>query len=110
MLKVVYDIDVASEDDEHVLLLDDAMEALSLSSHGGFLIQRLPFLRHVSAWLPGAGFHKILARSRAANHRLKHEPFDKLKASLVRCSIHSPTQYVDVIPTGTGKSSSVRCH
>lgn len=67
MLKVVYDIDLASEDDEHVLLLDDAMEALSLSSHGGFLIQRLPFLRHVPAWLPGAGFLKVLARSRAAN-------------------------------------------
>lgn len=83
MLKVVFDIDVINDDDEHITMLDDAMEAVSLASPGSFLVERLPFLRHVPSWVPGAGFQEILARSKAANHRLINEPFDQLKESLV---------------------------
>ncbi|KAH9847890.1 CyP450 monooxygenase [Lenzites betulinus] len=84
MLKIVFDIDVINDDDEHITMLDDAMEAVSLASPGSFLVERLPFLRHVPSWVPGAGFQKILARSKAANHRLINEPFDQLKESLKR--------------------------
>ena len=87
MLKIIYDIDALNEDDEHVAILEDAMEAVRQASPGNFLIERFPILRHVPSWLPGAGFQSVLAASKAANHRLKNELFDELQESIVSAVI-----------------------
>ncbi|KAH9889804.1 CyP450 monooxygenase [Cubamyces lactineus] len=82
MLKIVYDIDVHGEDDEHVYLVDAALDAIGQAVPGRFLIEVIPGLRHVPAWVPGAGFQTVFTQCKVANDKLKHQPFDKLKLRL----------------------------
>ncbi|KAI0352615.1 CyP450 monooxygenase [Trametes cingulata] len=84
MLKVLYDIDVKDEDDEHIKMMEAAFEAIKLATPGQFAVELFPFLRHVPPWFPGAGFQKLFAACKAANDHLKHVPFDEVRASLER--------------------------
>ncbi|KAJ8463881.1 hypothetical protein ONZ51_g9969 [Trametes cubensis] len=88
MLKIGYDIEVQNERDEHIYLVDAALDALGQAVPGRFLIEVLPWLQYVPAWVPGAGFQTVFARCKAANDRLKHQPFDELKQ---RLEIGDPT-------------------
>ncbi|KAI0662031.1 CyP450 monooxygenase [Cubamyces menziesii] len=82
MLKIGYDIEVQDERDEHIHVIDAALDAIGQAVPGRFLIEVLPWLRYVPAWVPGAGFQTVFARCKAANDRLKHQPFDELKQRL----------------------------
>ncbi|KAI0763639.1 cytochrome P450 [Trametes elegans] len=83
-LKIVYDIDVKSADDDHLRVSTEALEALTLCTPGHFAVEFLPFLRHFPAWVPGAGFQKLFARCKAASVRLKRELFLEVKEAMYR--------------------------
>ena len=71
VLKTVYGIDVAERGDRIIEVIDTAMEGVSVGlTPGAFLVEYLPFLRHVPEWLPGAGFQKKLRRWRDASHEM----------------------------------------
>ncbi|KAI0333738.1 CyP450 monooxygenase [Cubamyces sp. BRFM 1775] len=82
MLQIGYDIEVKDERDDHIFLVDAALDALGQAVPGRFLIEVLPWLRYVPAWVPGAGFQTVFARCKVANDRLKHQPFDEMKLRL----------------------------
>ena len=85
MLKTVYGIDVAEEGDRIIEVIDTAMEGVSVAlTPGAFLVEYLPFLRHIPEWLPGAGFQKRLRRWRDASHEMVEMPFAQAKAAMVR--------------------------
>ena len=54
---------------------------------GAFLVEYFPFLRHVPAWLPGAGFQTRLKRWRDASHAMVDMPFAKAKDNIVSASL-----------------------
>ncbi|KAI0643133.1 CyP450 monooxygenase [Trametes meyenii] len=81
-LKVIYDIDVASEDDERVQLVEDAVQAVKLLTPGSLMIEFFPFLRHAPGWVPGAGFWALFARCRETTERLRNTLFLGAKESL----------------------------
>ena len=84
MLKTVYGIDVAEEGDRIIEVIDMAMEGVSVAlTPGAFLVEYLPFLRHIPEWLPGAGFQKRLRRWRDASHEMVEMPFAQAKAAMV---------------------------
>ena len=65
-------------------LVEDAQEGIALGLvPGRFLVQFLPFLRHVPAWLPGAGFKRLSNKWRAAARSAKDVPFEEVKRALV---------------------------
>ncbi|KAI0643153.1 CyP450 monooxygenase [Trametes meyenii] len=82
MLKVLYGIDAADENDEHVRLMNTAIETLAHAAPGDFAVERLPFLRHVPSWFPGAGFQRILSKGKVASVSLKEVPFTVSKGLL----------------------------
>ncbi|KAM5539491.1 hypothetical protein V8D89_006943 [Ganoderma adspersum] len=83
VLKTVYGIDVAEEGDRIIEVIDTAMEGVSVAlTPGAFLVEYLPFLRHVPEWLPGAGFQKRLRRWRDASHEMVEMPFAQAKAAM----------------------------
>ncbi|KAI8994236.1 CyP450 monooxygenase [Trametes punicea] len=83
ILKAVYGIEVAEHGDKIVETVDLAMEGVALGlTPGAFLVEYLPFLRHVPAWVPGAGFQKRLARWRNASHAMLDLPFEEAKRAL----------------------------
>ncbi|KAI0763626.1 cytochrome P450 [Trametes elegans] len=89
MLKVLYDIDVTSEDDHHVQIVDDSLEAAALAIPGSFAVEAFPFLRHVPAWFPGANSQRLFLRSKQASLYLKHKPFDDVQQSVASGELHS---------------------
>ncbi|KAJ3010464.1 hypothetical protein NUW54_g2472 [Trametes sanguinea] len=75
MLQLVYNIRVQDERNDYAVLLEDSIRIFGQAAPGQFLVETLPFLRHVPAWFPGAGFQHTFASARAANRELQRRPF-----------------------------------
>ncbi|KAH9847896.1 cytochrome P450 [Lenzites betulinus] len=84
ILESVYGVVVQDQNDARLSIASAALEAIVLSTPGHFAVEVFPFLRHLPAWFPGAGFQKIFARCKVANDRLKHELFNEVQAGLAR--------------------------
>ena len=85
ILKIVYDIDVEDENDPYLDILDEAMEGIKEGLvPGKFLVEFLPFLRHIPLWFPGVASQRLWAKWMAAGDRQKNAPFEHTKAKLVR--------------------------
>ncbi|KAI1792486.1 cytochrome P450 [Ganoderma leucocontextum] len=83
ILKLVYDIDVEDENDVFVKISEEALKgAVEGLVPGKFLVEFLPFLRHVPPWFPGATSQRLWAKWMAAGDRLKNVPFEHTKAKL----------------------------
>ncbi|RPD61592.1 cytochrome P450 [Lentinus tigrinus ALCF2SS1-6] len=83
ILKVAYDIDTADEGDEYIAAVDAALEGpVTGLVPGTFLVDFLPFLRHVPTWLPGATSQRLWAKWQAAAETLKSLPYEQVKAAL----------------------------
>ncbi len=89
ILKVVYGIDVKDENDDYVQISEEALAgAVEGLMPGKFLVEFLPFLRHIPTWFPGATSQRLWAKWMAAGDRLTNIPFEHTKTKIVRvCSI-----------------------
>ncbi|KZT69371.1 cytochrome P450 [Daedalea quercina L-15889] len=59
LLQYVYGHRVESDDDEYLHIIETALdETMSSAAPGAALVDFLPFLKHIPAWLPGAGFKR----------------------------------------------------
>ena len=67
---------------------------------GTFLVEFIPALRHVPAWLPGAGFQTRLANWRAASTKMVDLPYEKAKAATAMVSIahESTAKLLEMFP------------
>nr|VWO99561.1 Cytochrome P450 monooxygenase CYP52X1 [Ganoderma boninense] len=83
-LKTMYGIDIAPGDQRFVPLLHAALEGPTEAfMQGSFLVEHIPLLRFVPAWVPGAGFQKKFARWRHLATELLEKPFAEAKRSWV---------------------------
>ena len=83
-MKILYNIEVADEGDPYLTLVEQGAEAVSEGvAPGKFFVEYLPFLKHVPAWVPGAGFQIKFAGWRAAAESLRTQPFNHMKRSMV---------------------------
>lgn len=79
ILKMAYGVDVVDEHDETVEVINEGVEGVrELLVFGGFLVDYLPFLRHVPSYLPGCGFMKQFETWARANQRLRNVPYQRL--------------------------------
>lgn len=59
ILRISHGYELQGDNDPFVDLANRATEQLSLSSSpGAFLVDVVPFLKYVPAWMPGAGFQR----------------------------------------------------
>ncbi len=85
LLKVVYGIDIDDGDHDIVRGIRAAVEAFAEAmAPGKFLVEFIPWLEYVPAWVPGAGFQKKFATWRAMTAAMKNAPFKQRNTSLVR--------------------------
>ncbi|KAM5536777.1 hypothetical protein V8D89_009495 [Ganoderma adspersum] len=83
VLKILYDIDVEDENDAYVEISEEALVGpLEGMVPGRFLVEILPFLRHIPPWVPGATSQRLWAKWMAAGDRLKNVPFEHAKVKL----------------------------
>jgi cytochrome P450 len=60
ILRISHGYELQGDNDPFVDLADKATEQFSLSTApGAFLVDFMPFLKYVPAWVPGAGFQRI---------------------------------------------------
>lgn len=83
ILRVLYGLDADKEGGE---LIDKIHESIScttsvmISKHA---VDIFPALRHVPAWVPGAGFQRAFAECKAAVAYARDMPFAKMQTFLV---------------------------
>ncbi|RPD61615.1 O-methylsterigmatocystin oxidoreductase [Lentinus tigrinus ALCF2SS1-7] len=83
MTKVVYDIEGDDKIERQINLVEDAQEGVAQGLvPGKYLVQFLPFLRHIPAWFPGAEFKRLSNKWRAAAWSAKYVPFGEVKEAL----------------------------
>ena len=87
MVKLVYDIDMADEEDPLISTIDAAIAAGDGLTPGRYLVELFPFLRHVPPWLPGAGFRKQLAEWLRDVETMRDQAYEKTKKALVRAHV-----------------------
>ncbi|KAI0330485.1 cytochrome P450 [Cubamyces sp. BRFM 1775] len=75
-MKITYGIDIDDEEEKWVSVVDEAFVGLRLVTVSAqFLLEHFPFVRHIPAWFPGAGFQRTLARARAPSDYMLDVPF-----------------------------------
>ncbi|KAF9012110.1 cytochrome P450 [Hymenopellis radicata] len=83
ILRVAYGYEVKDNDDEFVKAGNDAMVSFNKGcSPGAFMVNQMPFLRHVPEWVPGAGFQKTARLWRPLYPAMVDSPFNFVKKAL----------------------------
>ncbi|KAJ6508666.1 cytochrome P450 [Mycena sanguinolenta] len=83
IMAMIYGHDVKSMKDRFVDLQQEAMRRLSESAvPGRFMVNIMPFLRHIPAWFPGAGFQNYFRDTRRLLMEMKEEPFQYVKQNM----------------------------
>ncbi|KAF9044365.1 cytochrome P450 [Panaeolus papilionaceus] len=108
IMDVVYGIKIEdSKDDPYVATIQGAMEGLAVAGvPGSFLVDYLPSLRHVPAWIPGASFQKIAARARQVIYELAVTPFNEVKEAM-KTGTAGPSitaSMINALPDGSSRS------
>ena len=83
IVKVLYGVDVAGKDDRYIALMEKTLEAADAFTPGAYMVEYLPFLRYVPAWVPGAGFQRFFAELRHAAHEVRDALPAKTKEGMV---------------------------
>jgi hypothetical protein len=76
-MNIAYGFDIKSKDDPFIteaLKVTYAFQVAILP--GAFLVDRIPLLKYVPAWMPGAGFKRFAEYYRKATYSSHLRPFD----------------------------------
>lgn len=88
IVKIVYGHIVAEKGDSYVALADAALEGIVQAGiFGSFLVDYIPILKYVPAWMPGASFKRKARKWRLQSQALLERPFEIVKQKMVRCII-----------------------
>ncbi|KAH8115965.1 cytochrome P450 [Phellopilus nigrolimitatus] len=79
IMMVTYGYQVTESDDPYVELADKGFHAFT-AAEGFFLVNILPWLRHLPTWFPGARFHAIAKEGYKNSMDMYHKPHEMAKA------------------------------
>jgi cytochrome P450 len=83
ILMISHGYEVKEKDDPFVELAHRATDQFALStSPGGFMVDVIPFLRHVPAWFPGAGFKKTASAWASTLSEMVEQPHNFVKQQM----------------------------
>ncbi|TFY81372.1 hypothetical protein EWM64_g2644 [Hericium alpestre] len=100
VLLVTYGYKCTSEHDPIVRVADEATTQLGiLLAAGGFLVDRLPFLRHVPDWVPGARFKALAREWRRCLYSLTNWTYDYTLAQM-SAGTSSPNFVANLLESG----------
>ncbi|OCH91504.1 CyP450 monooxygenase [Obba rivulosa] len=79
ILSILYGIKAAEKDDEFISIMERGMRGVVIAFHSGsFLVDYLPFLKYVPAWMPGASFKKKAAKWKVDCLAMKQLPWQNV--------------------------------
>ncbi|KAI0739060.1 cytochrome P450 [Daedaleopsis nitida] len=92
ILQAVYGITVEEENDHFIALVERGVDIfVKVMSPGRYLVDSIPALRHVPAWLPGAHFKRLAAEWKRQADAVRDEPFH---AAVEQMEDGTPKPYV----------------
>lgn len=84
ILKIAYGWTVTDSNDRFIKIMEDAVHiSAEILQPGRWLVDTLPWLRFVPAWVPGAGFQRQAASVRERMSRIDLIPFKWTKEQIV---------------------------
>jgi hypothetical protein len=83
-MSMSYGIDAAPKNDLYINTAETAFHGLVVASMpGAFLVDSIPALKYVPAWMPGAGFKRKAKAWGAAASRMINVPYSEVKRKIV---------------------------
>lgn len=91
----MYGIDATG--DEYAHLAEISLRGFSeFHIPGAYWVEYFPILRHVPSWIPGIKFKKAAEYYRPYVEKMRNQPFDLVKASLVSMASFDITSRIRV--------------
>ncbi|KAF9473301.1 cytochrome P450 [Pholiota conissans] len=76
IMGITYGIDAVDTQNRYIEVAEKALDGMAqAASPGAFLVDLLPFLKHVPEWVPGASFKRKSREWREAAMQMKNDPF-----------------------------------
>ncbi|KAI0651028.1 cytochrome P450 [Trametes meyenii] len=83
ILGVAYGIDVQPKNDPYIATAETALHAMSMAGNAGaYLVDYIPFLKHIPSWFPGATFKRQAAEWRKATTAMVEVPFKAVRNAM----------------------------
>lgn len=90
IMSVIYGLPVDTPDDLYITHAESTMEMIGKAMvPGTFLVDLIPPLKHLPAWLPFNNIHKVAASGRAQILELVTRPYEHVKRERERGTAHS---------------------
>ncbi|KAG6895756.1 hypothetical protein C0993_009238 [Termitomyces sp. T159_Od127] len=99
-MSVAYGIDVQPDNDPYIAAAETAMHGMSEATiPGAFLVEFIPLLKYVPAWMPGADFKRKARMWRDFTTQVLEKPFAAVQQSLVRTPLRGSDTTVSAMNT-----------
>ncbi|TEB31969.1 cytochrome P450 [Coprinellus micaceus] len=91
ILSIAYGIRTQQENDLYIKTAEDAVHSIAATAvPGAFLVDSIPLLRYVPAWLPGASFRRKACEWHKLARRMLEMPYAEVKRTIsAGTAIHS---------------------
>ncbi|CDO75710.1 hypothetical protein BN946_scf184493.g8 [Trametes cinnabarina] len=97
ILGVAYGIDVQPKNDPYIATAETALHAMSKAGNAGaYLVDYMPFLKHIPSWFPGASFKRQAAEWRKATTAMVEVPFKAVRNAMAEGKA-SPSMIVSLL-------------
>ncbi|EKM54955.1 uncharacterized protein PHACADRAFT_194981 [Phanerochaete carnosa HHB-10118-sp] len=91
IVSVAYAIDIKDKNDPYLTNAEHSLEAVRKTLiPGAYLVDILPFLKHVPEWVPGAGFQREAKEWRKSIMYVLHVPYNAVKQRMVEDPATAP--------------------
>ncbi|KAF8884193.1 cytochrome P450 [Infundibulicybe gibba] len=85
IMEIAYGIKVVDTNDPYTTIAEEAFVGLAEAGVAGtFLVDLIPMLQYVPAWMPGAGFRRKANHWRSLNHQLANKPWVAVQENMRR--------------------------
>jgi hypothetical protein len=80
--------------DPFVQLAEKVLDAVAMTGSGGYLVDSLPFMKHIPAWVPGAKFQRDAAAWRDDVVGMPIKTMEYVYKEMVIHSWHPKPRYI----------------
>ncbi|KII85530.1 hypothetical protein PLICRDRAFT_178586 [Plicaturopsis crispa FD-325 SS-3] len=97
IMKISYGIDVSERNDRYITMAEEAADSVvKAGMPGTYWVDIMPFLKHVPAWVPGAGFQRKAAQWKEVVDEFQDRPYRNVKDALAK-GVAQPSLAVTLI-------------
>ncbi|THH03671.1 hypothetical protein EW145_g6097 [Phellinidium pouzarii] len=108
IMMMAYGHEVEPENDPYISLAEKGAYAVGVAAApGAFLVELIPWLRHVPAWIPGAGFQNVAKEAHALSHDMRYKPYYETKAKVLEGTAR-PSMTNSLIEANMDETGNIR--